>query len=92
MMGATGIFFALLVNMFLHSTMMQLVVSVIGVFVFTGLTAFEVQRLKETYSYGRGMADANDKLAVLSALTLYMYFINIFQFLLQIMGATDRRN
>lgn len=85
-MGVIGIFFAMIVNMFLHSATVQFVVSVIGVIVFTGLTAWDTQRLKETYAYGSAMADANAKLATMGALSLYLNFINLFQFLLSFMG------
>lgn len=84
-MGVIGILIASIVNIFLGSAMVQFVVSVIGVLVFTGLTAYETQMLKETYAYGRG----NDKLAVMGALNLYLSFINLFQFLLSLMGNRD---
>lgn len=85
-MGLIGIFFAALVNLFVQSAMMDFVVSVIGVVVFTGLTAWETQRLKETYSYNRGADEANARLAVTGALSLYLNFINLFQFILRFMG------
>ncbi len=88
-MGAVGIFIAMLVNMFLASSTLQWVISVMGVGIFTGLTAWDVQRLKQTYAEGVG-AESNDKLAIFGALTLYLNFINAFQFLLQLMG--DRRS
>lgn len=85
-MGMIGIFIAMLVNLFLQSAMMHFVVSVIGVIVFTGLTAWDTQRLKETYAYGHGAAESNAKLAVTGALNLYLSFINLFQFMLSLMG------
>jgi FtsH-binding integral membrane protein len=85
-MGLIGIVIASVVNLFVQSSMVGFVVSVIGVLVFTGLTAWETQRLKETYSYGAGMAEANDKLAVMGALSLYLNFINLLQSLLALMG------
>ena len=86
MMGVMGLMIASIVNLFLNSNMMHWISSVIGVCIFTGLTAFDTQRIKETYSasYGR---EANDKLAVFGALSLYMDFINAFQFLLQLTGS-----
>lgn len=85
MMGIMGLFIALLVNMFLQSAAMGWVMSVIGVVVFTGLTAYDVQRIKQTYAEGYG-SEQNGKLAVMNALGLYLNFINAFQFLLELMG------
>ena len=84
-MGLIGIFIAGLVNLFLHSGMVQFVVSVMGVVIFTGLTAWDVQRLKESYAMAHG-SEANGKLAVMGALSLYLNFINLFQSLIQLMG------
>jgi len=86
LMGVFGIVLASLVNLFLMSSMMQWTISVIGVVVFTGLTAWDVQRIKQTYAstYGR---EANDKMAVFSALSLYLNFVNAFQFMLQLTGS-----
>ncbi|MCE9506947.1 MAG: Bax inhibitor-1/YccA family protein [Alphaproteobacteria bacterium] len=83
-MGLMGIFIAMIVNIFLHSAMVQFVVSALGVLIFTGLTAWETQRLKELYSAGAG--EANAKTAIVGALSLYLNFINLFQMLLQLMG------
>ena len=88
MMGVVGLMIALVVNMFLASTMMHWVVSVLGVFIFTGLTAYDVQRIKQTYAAGWG-TEANNKMAVMGALGLYLNFINAFQFILSLTG--DRR-
>jgi FtsH-binding integral membrane protein len=85
LMGVFGLLIASVVNIFLMSSMLQWMVSVIGVAVFTGLTAWDVQRIKQTYAESYG-AEANDKMAVFSALTLYLNFINAFQFMLQLMG------
>lgn len=84
MMGVIGLIIAMVVNMFLQSAMMHFVVSVIGVIAFTGLAAWQTQSLKETYAYGHGQDNA--KLAVMGALGLYISFINLFQFLLSLMG------
>ncbi len=85
MMGVIGLMIAGLVNIFLASSMLHWVSSIIGVFIFTGLTAYDTQRIKQTFndSWGR---ESNDKLAVFGALSLYMDFINAFQFLLQLTG------
>lgn len=90
-MGMMGIFIASLVNvamyMFGHgSFMLQWMISVVGVVVFTGLTAWDTQRIKQTYADGYGV-EANKKLAVMSALGLYLNFINAFQFLLNLTGS-----
>jgi len=84
-MGLIGIIIAGLVNIFLQSSALQFAISVIGVIVFTGLTAWDTQRIKEQYAEGYG-AEANGKLAVMGALGLYLNFINLFQFLLQLLG------
>lgn len=82
-MGMIGLVLASVVNIFLSAPGLQFAISVLGVGIFTGLTAFEVQRLKESYAYGGGGAD---KLAVMGALNLYLNFINLFQSLLSLMG------
>lgn len=85
-MGLIGIMIASIVNLFMHSPMVQFAVSILGVLIFTGLTAWETQRLKEIYSSNIGMAETNAKMAVLGALSLYINFINLFQSLLSLMG------
>jgi hypothetical protein len=87
-MGVVGILVAMLVNMFLQSTAMALMISVIGVLLFAGLTAYDTQRIKSMYLYVQGTEMAG-KTVILGALTLYLDFINMFQFLLSFMG--DRR-
>ena len=64
--------------------MMDFIISCLGVLIFTGLTAWDTQHLKETYAYGGGAA--NDKLAITGALSLYLNFINLFQLLLSLLG------
>ena len=86
-MGLIGIIIASIVNIFIHSEMIHFIVSIVGVLVFTGLTAFETQRMKQMYRAGQD--EANSKLAIVGALGLYLNFINLFQILLNIMG--DRR-
>lgn len=85
MMGLIGIILASVVNLFLKSTGLSFVVSVIGVLVFTGLIAFESQNAKRMYSASNG-EETNQKLAVYNALSLYLDFINLFQFLLNLLG------
>jgi len=88
MMGVLGLFIASIVNLFMGSSMLQWIVSIVGVGVFTGLTAYDTQNIKQNYHEGWGH-ETNNKLAVIGALGLYMNFINAFQFLLSLMG--DRR-
>jgi len=88
MMGVMGLFIASIVNLFMQSSGLQWIVSIIGVAVFTGLTAYDTQNIKQNYNASWG-SETNNKLAVIGALSLYMNFINAFQFLLSLMG--DRR-
>jgi len=88
MMGLIGIILASLVNMFLGSTALQFAITVIGVLVFVGLTAYDTQRIKSdyaAYSYAEGQELAG-KRTVMDALSLYLNFINLFTLLLQLMG------
>ena len=87
-MGLIGVIIASLVNLFLQSSAMQFAVSVIGVLVFTGLTAYDTQRIKEDYSEHYG-AEAAGKMAVMAALSLYLNFINLFQLLLNLTGQRE---
>jgi FtsH-binding integral membrane protein len=84
-MGLIGIVIASLVNIFIGSTALQFAVSVIGVLVFTGLTAYDSQRIKEEYSELAG-TDMMTKAAIMGALSLYLNFINLFMMLLQLFG------
>jgi FtsH-binding integral membrane protein len=87
-MGLIGIIIASLVNLFIGSTALQFAVSVIGVLVFAGLTAYDTQQIKEMYYVGDDGTVAGRK-AVMGALRLYLDFINLFMMLLQLFG--DRR-
>jgi hypothetical protein len=87
-MGLIGIIIASLVNIFLASSALQFAVSIIGVLVFTGLTAYDTQRIKASYqqfAYAEGFEGAA-KRSVYDALSLYLNFINLFMMLLQLMG------
>jgi len=90
MMGLIGMIIAMVVNFFLRSGTMDYIISIIGVLVFTGLTAYDVQRLKRIAA-GSGEYDGITarKLSILGALTLYLDFINLFLFLLRFLG--DRK-
>jgi FtsH-binding integral membrane protein len=87
-MGLIGVVIASIVNIFLGSSMLQFAVSVVGILVFLGLTAWDTQSIKEQYAENAG-AEANQKLAVMGALSLYLSFINIFQLLLSLTGQTE---
>lgn len=84
-MGLFGIIIASLVNIFLVSSMLQFIVSVVGVLVFAGLTAYDTQRIKEMYFEGDDSVVSGKK-AIMGALTLYLDFINMFMMLLQLFG------
>jgi FtsH-binding integral membrane protein len=86
MMGLIGLILAGLVNIFLQSSALQFAISGIGVLIFAGLTAYDTQKLKEMYLYGDYDGEAAAKASVYGALTLYLDFINMFQFLLAFMG------
>ena len=84
-MGVVGILVAMVVNMFLQSTAMALAISAIGVLLFAGLTAYDTQRIKSMYFHVQG-SEMVGKTVIMGALTLYLDFINMFQFLLSFMG------
>jgi FtsH-binding integral membrane protein len=86
MMGLVGLILASIVNIFVASSMLQFGISVIGVLIFAGLTAYDTQKLKEMYLYGNLDSEAAAKVSVFGALTLYLDFINMFQFLLALVG------
>jgi uncharacterized protein len=88
MMGLIGIIVASLVNLFLASSALQLVVSIIGVVIFTGLTAWDTQRIKSDYLHYAG-TQATAKLEVMGALSLYLNFVNLFQLLLNLTGERE---
>jgi uncharacterized protein len=87
-MGLIGVIIASLVNIFVGSSLLQFAISIIGVLVFTGLTAYDTQSIKEQYSEGYGQ-EANSKMAVFGALSLYLNFVNIFQLLLSLTGQRE---
>lgn len=86
MMGLVGIIIASIVNMFMHSGTMDYIISIIGVLVFTGLTAYDVQKLKRIGSGAEYGTENTKKLAIMGSLSLYLDFINLFLFLLRIFG------
>ena len=84
-MGVWGLLIAMIVNLFLGSPAIAWAISIIGVLVFTGLTAYDSQKIKEMYFAGDS-AEVGTKKAVVGALNLYLDFINLFIFMLQLLG------
>jgi hypothetical protein len=85
-MGVFGLILAMLVNIFLQSSALGFAISVIGVLVFAGLTAFDTQKIKGMYDYVAHDETIMGRTAIMGALTLYLDFINMFMFLLQFLG------
>lgn len=88
MMGLIGLVIAMVVNIFLKSSTLEYIISIVGVLVFTGLTAYDVQKLKRIGSSGMDQVNQR-KMSLMGALTLYLDFINLFLFMLRFLG--DRR-
>ena len=89
-MGLIGIMIASLINIFLKSSGLDFAISLLGVFIFIGLTAYDTQRIKQTYYHFAGNDEMVSKMAVMGALNLYMDFINLFIILLRFFG--ERKN
>ncbi len=85
-MGVIGLFIAMLVNMFMHSSGLDYIISFLGVLIFTGLTAYDVQKLKRIGAGAVAGTENTRKLTIMGALTLYLDFINLFLFLLRFFG------
>ena len=88
-MGVFGIIIAAIVNIFLQSSALQFAISVIGVLVFAGLTAYDTQRIKDGYYEVMNDAVAMSKGAIMGALSLYLDFINMFTSLLSLFGSRE---
>lgn len=86
MMALIGIIIAMVVNMFVGSESLDYLISCIGVLIFTGLTAYDVQKLKKIGSGEEYGAEGMNKLAIMGALNLYLDFVNLFLFLLRLFG------
>ncbi|MEE4316659.1 MAG: Bax inhibitor-1/YccA family protein [Erythrobacter sp.] len=84
-MGVFGLIIAMILNFFLQSGTLALVISILGVLIFAGLTAYDTQRLKNQYDYLRG-TQFMGKAVIMGATTLYLDFVNMFMFLLQFLG------
>ena len=88
-MGVVGLIVAMLLNAFVfQSGAMAMAISVIGVLIFAGLTAYDTQKIKSMYFYVRG-TDFVGKSVVMGALTLYLDFVNMFTFLLNLLGSRE---
>jgi FtsH-binding integral membrane protein len=84
-MGLIGLVLASLVNMFWPSGTMSFIISVAGVLIFSGLIAYDTQKIKEQYADAWG-SDVAEKVAIFGALSLYLDFVNLFQFLMSFLG------
>jgi FtsH-binding integral membrane protein len=89
LMGLFGIILASLINLFMASGALQFAISVAGVLVFSGLTAWDSQRLKRQYLYGAMDGETVERSAIVGALSLYLNFINLFTLLLQLLGQRE---
>jgi len=87
-MGLIGIIIAIVINIFVQSSALAMAISILGVLIFAGLTAYDTQRLRETYYHVAG-TDMLGKVVILGALSLYLDFINMFQFLLSFLGSRE---
>jgi len=88
-MGLIGVIIASLVNLFMQSSAMQFAISILSVIIFTGLTAYDTQRIKAIYYQVAGSSEIASKVAIYGALSLYMDFINLFIQMLHLFG--DRK-
>jgi uncharacterized protein len=87
--GVIGIIVALIVNIFLQSSALEFAISIIGVVIFTGLTAYDTQTAKSVFLNGRMTAEETAKFAIQMAIGLYLNFINLFQMLLSLLAQRD---
>jgi len=88
-MALIGLIIAMVVNWFMQSAMMDYIISGIGVLVFTGLTAYDTQKLKQIGSVVDANSEEGKKASIMGALSLYLDFINLFMFLLRFLGSRD---
>ena len=87
MFALIGIIIASVVNIFMASNGLQWIISIIGVIIFVGLTAYDTQKIKQMFLvYGDDVNESTQKLALLGSLTLYLDFINLFLYLLRFVG------
>jgi FtsH-binding integral membrane protein len=90
MMGVIGLVIAMVVNLFINSGPLDMLISMIGVLIFTGLTAYDTQSIGRMAAEASAEGDAAAKLGVMGALKLYLDFINMFLFMLRLMGGRRR--
>lgn len=88
-MALIGIIIAMFINWFMQSAMLDYIISIIGVLVFTGLTAYDVQKIKNMSTQVIDGAEETKKMVVMGALNLYLDFVNLFLFMLRIFGSRD---
>ena len=88
-MALIGVIIATLVNFFMHSARLDYIISILGVLIFTGLTAFDVQKIKQIGSASINDGDVMAKITIHAALTLYLDFLNLFLYLLRFFGNRD---
>ena len=88
-MALIGLIIATVVNVFIKSTMFNLIISYVGVLIFVGLTAYDSQKIKQMLLQAPDASEGAQKVALLGALTLYLDFINLFIYLLRIFGKRD---
>jgi len=89
MMALVGVVIASVVNMFLGNQMMDTIICIVGVLVFTGLIAYDMQNIKKNAAYAMANPEAGRKMAIMSALSLYLNFINLFLMLLRLLSSRD---
>lgn len=89
MMALFGMIIAILVNMFTHSARLEYIISIVGVIVFTGLTAYDVQKIKQIGQTGIDDGEVMTKITIFAALSLYLDFLNLFLYLLRFFGRRD---
>jgi hypothetical protein len=88
-MALVGVIIASLINWFMQSSLLHYIISVVGVLIFTGLTAYDVQKIKNIGSQVNQGSETAQKLMIMGALTLYLDFINLFLMLLRLLGNRD---
>ena len=89
LMALIGLIIATIVNIFVKSSVMEMIVSYVGVIVFVGLTAYDSQKIKQMLLQAPDAGETSQKLALLGALSLYLDFINLFIYLLRIFGKRE---
>lgn len=89
LMALVGIIIASLVNLFVHSSMLDSIIIYGGLFVFVGLTAYDTQKIKQMLAYSDGSNEQASKIALMGALSLYLDFVNLFLYIIRLLGRRD---